>query len=212
MSEEQAVEPVVEAPAHEFNKELQQSQQIAANHQRNAESLQTQVDELRQEAANRPEPVVETEGELDAYEQVKVTTAKMSSMEGTVSSQASLIAELQTDAKATRQSAEYKQHLEGFDKRYGSNCRNGALNRASQVFIDQGYTLQGTDFPPYANQIGEIDKAYIHEHYLAKEKANAPVTVKPQSDNGLGGTSFTDLGSGITPGSMDEVIAQMNAR
>ena len=205
MSEETVVAPEA---THEFNKELQQVQQEKANFQKRAQTLESQNVELRAELSKVPEPVQQSEGELDAYEQVERTKQDMLSMQSELANTKNLLESQQSTINNINQKADYEKQLEQLDGQYGAQNRNAAIARATQRCKDAGYTLQGTDHPKYADMVTVVRESYIHEYYQGKEKASTPV-VKPTTDNGIGGSSFVDLGDGIPEGSMEEVIAAM---
>lgn len=214
MSTEETVteETTKEVPkeTHEFNKELQQVQQDRANHQKRSQALeaqtklqQTQISELREELAKAPVP---EEGELDAYEQVAITKNNLASLEKKFNEREIAYKNQEAEINKMNQKADYDESLNKFDKLYGASNRNKSVARVTKLCKDAGYTLEGSDFPSYDSIMIEMEKAYMHEYYLSKEK---PPAVKHETDNGIGGTTFNNLDDGIPEGSLDEVIAAM---
>jgi len=205
-------EQTVETPeaTHEFNKELQQVQQEKANFEKRSQTLEAQNEELRAELSRVPEPVQQTEGELDAYEQVQLLTQKDKDKDAVIKTLQTSLDSHSATINNINQKADYEKVLGQLDDQYGAQNRNAAIARATQRCKDAGYTLQGTDHPKYEDMVTVVRESFIHEYYQGKEKANAPVE-KPQTDNGIGGGSFVDLGDGIPEGSMEEVMAAMRA-
>ena len=202
--------PVVEPATHEFNKELQQVQQEKANFQKRSQTLEAQNEELRAELSRVPEPAVQSEGELDAYEQVEQTKKDMLSIQAELASTKNLLNSQQSTINNINQKADYEKQLSQLDGQYGAQNRNAAIAMATQRCKDAGYTLEGSDHPAYQDMVTVVRESYIHQYYQGKEKANT-TTVKPQTDGGIGGGSFVDLGDGIQEGSMEDVIAAMQA-
>ena len=210
MSDETAT-PEVEAPkeTHEFNKELQQVQQENANYGKRNATLEHQVNELRDELARVPEPIVEEDTNVDAYEQVNRTKDDVSAIRTQL---AEAKAQMRNqDAAITRmnQKSDYDAQLSAFDKVYGAKNRNAALQRATEECKRVGYTLTGTSHPEYNDLITVIKESYLHEYYQNKDKPNAQ---KMTTDNGIGGSTFTGLGDDIKAGSSEYVLEQMRAR
>ena len=206
MSEEQEVN---EAPnTHEFNKELQQVQQEKANFQRRSQDLEAENASLLEQLRAVPE-VVETpedNGSIDAYEQVEQSKKDIEDLRQKLAKNEILLNNQDLTIKNINQKSDYEKQLKAFDGVYGPDNRNAAIQRATQKCIDAGYTLEGSDHPPYKDMINVVKESYIHEYYQNKDKK---VAEKPKGDNGLGGSSFVDLGDGIPEGSPEEVLLAM---
>ena len=202
---------VTEAPkeTHEFNKELQQVQQEKANFEKRNSTLEQQVNELRDELANVPEPIVEDGGDVDAYEQVSRTKEEVSSMKTQLADARAQAQRQETAINRMTQKSDYDAQLKAFDKVYGAKNRNQAIQRATDRCKEAGYTLTGNSHPSYDELINVVKESYIHEYYQNKDK---PSTQKMTTDNGIGGSTFTGLGDDIKAGSSEYVLEQMKAQ
>ena len=211
MSDETNTEVVNEAPAetHEFNKELQQVQQEKANFAKRNSTLEQQVNELREELANQPEPIIEDSSDVDAYEQVGRTKEDVSAMKSQLAEAKAQMQRQDAAINRMNQKSDYEAQLNAFDKVYGAKNRNQAIQRATDRCKEAGYTLTGTDHPNYDDLINVVKESYIHEYYQNKDK---PQATKMKTDNGIGGSHFTGLGDDIQAGSPEQVLEQMRAQ
>jgi DNA repair exonuclease SbcCD ATPase subunit len=200
------------ATTHEFNKDLQQVQQEKANFQKRSQELEGSVQDL--ESQNRslrdqlnatPDPVA-SEDSLDAYEQVEQSKKDIQMLRGQLAKNEVLLNSQDRTLRSINQVADYEKQLKAFDGTFGAENRNAALARATKRCTNAGYTLEGSDCPPYDQMMTVVKESYIHEYYQSKDKK---VTEKPTSDNGLGGSNFVDLGDVIPEGSAEEVLEAM---
>ena len=192
--------------SHEFDKKLQQVQQDSANYKRRSESLEDQVADLRDQLSAVPDVPTQSEESLDTYEQVEQSKKDVASLEERLTKSESLLRNQESIINNINQKADYEKQLSTLDARYGAETRNGAIAMATKQCKEAGYTLEGTDHPPYKDLMAVVRESYIHEYYQNRDKK---VVEKHTSDNGLGGAGYIDLGDVIPEGSTEEVLAAM---
>jgi len=210
MSEEETATP--EAPStHEFDKNLQQVQQEKANFQRRSQELENENAGLRDQLNTKPEAyeTPEPDAGLDAYEQVEQSKKDIEELRSKLAKNEILLSSQDKTIQNINQKADYEKQLKQYDGVYGADNRNAALARATKRCVDAGYTLEGSDHPPYDQMLGVVRESYLHEYYQNKYK---PVIEKPKSDNGLGGSNFIDLDDGIPEGDVETVREAMRKR
>lgn len=194
-----AAEAEAQAQKHQFDKDRQQEQQQLANANR-------RIAELEQEVTDKPAGDVQDPDEENPLEVLKQLRETVKTLEA---SQAATRQELSNNQFNTA----YADALTGFDREFGAEHRNAAIDSAKSEAIRRGYSLKGNDGPAFTELSDLVKMGYMQAS--GGEPAKAPAGTKtkaaPKADIGRAGQAIGD-NPGRFKGTPDAVLADMQSK
>jgi hypothetical protein len=172
----------------EFDKRLQQEQQMRANAVRRAELLQNRYNELESQQKAKVETTDDIDDPLEEINRLR------NELNG--------IKPLKVELDALRDERLIAETQKNLESKYGNGLTNDAMILLREKYINEGYSLSGDDFPPTNEFLSDMRISFADAALkVAKnssrtpEKKKAPAGDKTRAGSTPGGSAKSTKGT-----------------